>query len=364
LRSVVGNNGRYGSPGQFPTTNSYYSSNYFRDIVFSAGTTYSVSGSISPSASGAGATVTLSGAGSGTTTADASGNYTFAGLANGSYTVTPSKSGFTFSPTSAAATVNNGNVTALNFTIAAVPTYSISGTISPAANGSGATVTLSGAGSATTTADASGNYTFTGRANGSYTVTPSKSGFTFSPANAPATVNNADLTGINFTATVIPAGQTLFTTQTPAVSNESDGATVNYELGTAFTSVTAGQITAVRFWKGSSETGTHTGRIWSSTGQLLASVIFANETASGWQQQALAAPLSIAANTTYVVSVNTGNSFYVFTEGGLASQVINGNLRSVAGSNGRYGSTGQFPTTNSYYSSNYFRDVVFVDGES
>jgi len=164
------------------------------------------------------------------------------------------------------------------------------------------------------------------------------------------------------TLTAIPTGQTLFTTQTPAVSNESDGATVNYELGTAFTSVTAGQITAVRFWKSSSETGTHTGRIWSSTGQLLASVIFANETASGWQQQALAAPLSIAANTTYVVSVNTGNTFYVFTKRGLLSQVINGNLRSVVGTNGRYGSSGQFPTIGSFYSSNYFRDIVFVAG--
>jgi hypothetical protein len=52
----------------------------------------------------------------------------------------------------------------------------------------------------------------------------------------------------------------------------------------------------------------------------------------------------------------------VFTKNGLASQVINGNLRSVAGSNGRYGSPGQFPTTNSFYSSNYFRDIIFVPG--
>ena len=69
---------------------------------------------------------------------------------------------------------------------------------------------------------------------------------------------------------------------------------MNYELGTAFTSDITGQITAVRFWKASNETGTHTGRIWSSTGTLLASVVFANETASGWQQQALTTPLAIA----------------------------------------------------------------------
>ena len=76
----------------------------------------------------------------------------------------------------------------------------ISGTISPSASGSGATVTLSGAASATTTADASGNYSFTGLANGAYTVTPSKSGFTFSPTSAPVTLSGASLFSINFTA--------------------------------------------------------------------------------------------------------------------------------------------------------------------
>ena len=45
-------------------------------------------------------------------------------------------------------------------TFTGVATYSISGTISPASMGSGATVTLSGAASATTTADESGNYSF------------------------------------------------------------------------------------------------------------------------------------------------------------------------------------------------------------
>ena len=355
---MVGNNGLYGSTGAFPT-NSWQNSNYFRDVVFVPGATYSISGTVSPSGNGAGTTVTLSGPAAATTTADASGNYTFSGLANGSYTVTPSKSGFTFAPASATPTVNTGNVTGVNFTIAAIPTYSISGTITPSAGGAGATVMLSGASSATTTADASGNYSFTGLANGSYTVTPSKSGYTFSPINAAVTVANANATGINFTAAANPATQTLFTTQAPALTNISDGAGVNYELGMAFTSTSAGQITAIRFWKTSSESGTHTGRIWSSSGSLLASVTFTGETASGWQQQALATPLSIAANTTYVVSVNTGNSYYVTTDNGLASQISNGNLRSIVGGNGLYGSSGSFPT-NSWQNSNYFRDVVFA----
>ena len=152
-------------------------------------------------------------------------------------------------------------------------------------------------------------------------------------------------------------GQTLFTTQIPGDYNEHAGS--NSEKGLAFYSVAAGQITAVRFWKSSNESGTHVGRIWSSGGTLLASVTFANETASGWQQQSLASPLSISANTTYIVSVNTGNTYYVDWDGGLQTQVVNGNLRSVVGNNGRYGSSGQFPS-NGTDGTNFFRDVVFV----
>src|SRR5258708_4778382 len=80
-------------------------------------------------------------------------------------------------------------------------TYSVSGTISPAAGGNGATVTLSGAASATTTANSSGSYTFTGLANDTYTITPSDTGYTFSPTILTAAVNGANVTGMNFTAT-------------------------------------------------------------------------------------------------------------------------------------------------------------------
>jgi hypothetical protein len=92
---------------------------------------------------------------------------------------------------------------------------------------------------------------------------------------------------------------------------------------------------------------------------LLASATFVNETASGWQVQALPTPLLIAANTQYVVSVTTGNAKFSMTPGGLASQVVNGDLRSVVGNNGVFGAAGQFPT-GSFQNGNYFRDIVFV----
>jgi hypothetical protein len=167
---------------------------------------FGISGTISPAAGGSGATVTLSGAASATTTANSSGSYTFTGLANGTYTIAPSRTGYTFAPTSQNATVNGANVTGVNFTATQQtnPTYSISGTISPAAGGNGATVTLSGAASATTTANSLGNYTFTGVANGNYAVTPSHAGYTFSPTTQAVTVNGANVTGLNFTATANP----------------------------------------------------------------------------------------------------------------------------------------------------------------
>src|SRR5439155_4841813 len=161
--------------------------------------TFSITGTISPANFGSGVTVTLSGAASATVTADGSGNYSFNGLANGSYTVTPSKSGYTFTPANRSVTVNGAPVSGVNFS-AAVFTGSISGTISPASGGSGATVTLSGAASATVTADSSGNYSFNGLANGAYGVTPSKGGYAFTPASQSVSIDNASLAGINFTA--------------------------------------------------------------------------------------------------------------------------------------------------------------------
>jgi hypothetical protein len=71
--------------------------------------TYSIAGS----AGTASATVT---AGTKSATSDASNNYTITGLANGTYTVTPSKSGCTFSPTSLSVTISGANVTGKNFT--------------------------------------------------------------------------------------------------------------------------------------------------------------------------------------------------------------------------------------------------------
>jgi plastocyanin len=149
-------------------------------------------------------TMTLTGASSDNVITDASGNYTFTGLDNGSYTITPSRTGFTFSPTDNTQTVSGANKTGVNFTATSVQaaTHSISGQVT--SNGSGlsdVTMTLTGTSSDNVITDASGNYAFTGLDNGSYTITPSRTGFTFSPTDNTQTVSGGDIPGVNFTTT-------------------------------------------------------------------------------------------------------------------------------------------------------------------
>ena len=129
----------YGSTPVFPTQ-GWNRSNYWVDVLFTSTTspppsTYSISGNVSGSA----ATLTLSGTSSGTTKTDSAGNYTFAGVANGSYVVAPSQTGFTFSPSTAAVTVKGSSVSGVNFkaTAVAVPvphSVSLSWTLSTSPN--------------------------------------------------------------------------------------------------------------------------------------------------------------------------------------------------------------------------------------
>ncbi len=77
--------------------------------------TFSVSGTITTSG-GAGINGVNVSNGTTSTTTNASGAYTLSGLANGTYTLTPSLSGYTFSPVNRSVTVAGANVTAQNFT--------------------------------------------------------------------------------------------------------------------------------------------------------------------------------------------------------------------------------------------------------
>jgi len=115
--------------------------------------TYSISGTVT--GAGTGVTVALNGASTASTTTDASGNYSFTGLTSGSYTITPSKTGYGFSP------VNR-------YTITPSLSWTYNSIFSPANR---------------------------------YTITPSLSwtyNSIFSPANRGVTINGANVTGQDF----------------------------------------------------------------------------------------------------------------------------------------------------------------------
>src|ERR1700682_2548227 len=136
------------------------------------------------------------------------------------------------------------------------------------------------------------------------------------------------------------------------------------EVGVKFTSDVAGSITGIRFYKGSGNTGTHVGNLWSSTGQKLASAKFTGETASGWQQVNFATPVAIQPNTIYVASYHTNRGHYADDTGYFSVGHSNGPLHAPAdGASGpdgvyAYGRTSAFPT-NGWQASNYWVDVVF-----
>ncbi|WP_392479074.1 N,N-dimethylformamidase beta subunit family domain-containing protein [Nostoc sp. C110] len=185
-----------------------------------------------------------------------------------------------------------------------------------------------------------------------------------SPVTNTVSATASSVGSVTFSASASPSGnsQTILTTQVPSIPNATDNAP--YELGMKFRSAKGGKISAIRFWKAASETGTHIGKIWTATGTLLESVTFANETASGWQEQLLETPVNIQANTTYVVSVNA-NAYYVATYDQLASSIVNGDLSTVAdGNNGVYNTNPNSFPTSSYRNSNYYRDIAFVVGSN
>ena len=129
------------------------------------------------------------------------GNYSFAGLANGAYTVTPAFAGYVFTPTNRAVTISGANITGQNFT--GTPTagvYSISGRVKDSRGRSiaGITIRLAGIVNRTAITDTNGNYAFTGLAPGSYVVTPSMTGLAFSPVSRNITITNASFTGQDF----------------------------------------------------------------------------------------------------------------------------------------------------------------------
>jgi hypothetical protein len=155
-----------------------------------------------------------------------------------------------------------------------------------------------------------------------------------------------------------PAGSvTLFNgTDTPAIASDTDSSPI--EIGVRFTTDVAGKVAGIRFYKGSQNTGAHTGTLWSPDGRQLATGSFIAESASGWQTMLFSQPVTITPGTTYTVSYHMGAGHYSVNVNGLAGGYDRAPLHvSANGAVYRYGSTA-FPSSSS--SHNYWVDVVFV----
>lgn len=202
-----------------------------------------------------GVTITLSGTASPSTTTNSSGQYSFTGLASGSYTITPTLAGYTYSP--APPTINITSNTTQDFTAtSAMASYSISGTVSYAGSKtgtmfirvfpSGCTSGCSASGGTSliwSGPSTNGSYTVRGlapqgsggNANGSYVVTAEIDTLGTGLLNAsdpsgsvtPPTITNANLTGQNITVTD-PATPTPTTPTGFSVAPGPSGAVIQY----------------------------------------------------------------------------------------------------------------------------------------
>ncbi|UPK40494.1 DUF4082 domain-containing protein [Bradyrhizobium sp. 186] len=258
--------------------------------------------------------------------------------------------------------------------------FSDSGTTSPQANGdSGFTVTQNGVlnipASALLANDTNPSglaFSLTGVSNpvnGSVSYNAQNQTVTFTPANSYAGTAGfaytiTDTSGqsgsgqVSLNVNYPVSAQSLFgTNDAPGAPNSGDTSPV--EVGVKFTASVSGTITGLRFYKGSLNTGPHVADLWSSTGTLLATATFTNETASGWQQVNFSTPVAITAGATYVASYHT-NGNYSGSQNYFTTSLTNGQLTAPAGGNGvySYGSGSVFPTS-TYKASNYWVDVVF-----
>ena len=154
------------------------------------------------------------------------------------------------------------------------------------------------------------------------------------------------------------------TTAIPTLVNVNDPNPV--ELGVKFRSDIDATVTALRFYKGSQDTGTHVANIWTATGTKLGTATFTNETASGWQQVNFATPVPVQAGQTYVASYHTPSGFYSADVGFFSTQGVDvGPLHApasplVAGGNGVYAYGASAFPTNTWNASNYWVDVVLA----
>src|SRR5262249_40627791 len=152
---------------------------------------------------------------------------------------------------------------------ATVPTGSpvtITGTASDGGGGVVAGVEVSVDGGATW-------HPATGRNNWTYTWTPNAAGSVTLKSRAVDDSGTLELPSAGVPVNVLPSGSSIWSSATtPGTLNDPDASAI--EVGLKFRADQNGTVSGVRFYKGSQNTGTHVGSLWTSTGTLRARAAF------------------------------------------------------------------------------------------
>ena len=194
------------------------------------------------------------------------------------------------------------------------------------------------------------------------------SGYVFTPISQSVTVNGNNISGLNFlTAAGCPTCSTIWTTSAAPVATDSGDSNAT-EVGVKIHADNDGYITGLRFYKSSSNTGTHQAHVWTTNGTQLGTATFTNEGVSGWQQVMFSAPIPVVANTTYIASYFAPAGHYsadlsYFATGGVDSPPLHALGDGVDGPNGVYAytQTGGFPATASQ-ATNFWVDAIYSSG--
>jgi hypothetical protein len=209
-----------------------------------------------------------------------------------------------------------------------------------------------------------------GRESWSYVWNPGKAGTVNLKSRAVDDSGNLETpsTGISVLAAAHDCPCTIWSASTTPATVDSADSNAG-EFGVRFTADYDGYITGIRFYKASTNNGTHIGHLWTNTGALLAFATFTSESSSGWQQVNFSNPVPVTANTVYVASYFTSSGHYSGDTGYFNNSYDDAPLHALqngaSGTNGvfSYGSGGQFPTS-TFGSSNYWVDVVYLPGSS
>ncbi|MFC2036403.1 clostripain-related cysteine peptidase [Chloroflexota bacterium] len=164
------------------------------------GRIHSISGEVRGSSGNPVPGVVVVGGAGGHAVTDATGAYAFQELLEGTYTITPTKTGYKFTPSSRTITVPPDAVDQ-DF-VAAPATYSVSGHIIDDTGNPVPAVTIA-AGPYSAVTDATGNYTLPDLPAGTYTLVPSSADYNFVPPTRTVTLP-PDAVGQSFVAHAVP----------------------------------------------------------------------------------------------------------------------------------------------------------------